>query len=275
MNNLPRDKQVTILKALTEGVSIRSIERMTGVHRDTIMRLGVRVGEACERLHDTIVRDLECTDIQCDEIWSFVSKKARSVLPTDDTTRVTDLWVWVAFASDSKLVASFRTGKRDGATAKAFVDDLHSRLRNRPQISTDGLSTYVDVIEQAFGAAVDYAQVVKSYEPEPIGPGRYSPPKVSAIEKTAIAGNPDMDRASTSYVERNNLNIRMTNRRFTRLTNAFSKKVENHRASVALNFAVYNLCRVHGSLRVTPAMAANVTDHVWTMDELLDAAEAA
>ena len=275
MNTLTREKQVTIIRALVEGVSIRSVERMVGVHRDTIMRLMVRIGEGCERLQDRIMKNLDCTAIEVDEIWGFVGKKQRQVTDADDPSRVGDVWTFVAIAADTKLVPSFITGKRDAETAQMFTDDLASRLRNRVQISSDGLALYVDTVEQAFGADVDYAQIVKSYEAEPAGSGRYSPPRVTSVEKTSIQGNPDMDRVSTSYVERGNLSIRMCNRRMTRLTNAFSKKHENHVAAMALHFANYNLCRVHRTLRVTPAMEAGIADHVWTVAELVEEALAA
>jgi IS1 family transposase len=268
-NVLPRSKKVTIIKALVEGCSIRSIERMTEVHRDTIMRLMVRVGQACETLLDRIMVDLECVEIEVDEIWGYVGKKQRHVHQGDDATQVGDCWTFVAIDPESKLIPSFKTGKRDAATTRAFIADLAGRLNNRVQINSDAFPMYASAIDEAFECQVDYAQVVKSYETEPAGSGRYSPPKVTEIEKTAIIGDPNLDMASTSYVERSNLTIRMSNRRMTRLTNAFSKKLENHKAAMALHFANYNLCRVHRSLRVTPAMEAGITDHVWTIDELL------
>jgi IS1 family transposase len=273
--NLPREKQVTIIRALVEGVSIRSVERMTGVHRDTIMRLMVRIGEGCERLQSAMMRDLDTEAIEVDEIWGFVEKKQRHVTASDDPSRCGDVWTFVAIDADTKLIPAFRTGKRDLPTAVAFMTDLSERVRNRIQISSDGLRAYVDATEQAFGTAVDYCQIIKTYETEPVGAGRYSPPRVKSVERVAVAGDPSMSRASTSYVERSNLSIRMSNRRMTRLTNAFSKKIENHRAAMALHFANYNLCRVHGSLRMTPAMAAGVTTSVWTVAELVDAAVAA
>lgn len=272
MNVLPRDKQVAVLSALVEGSSIRSTERMTGVHRDTICKLLVRVGNGCASLLDETMRDLDCSRIEVDELWSFVEKKQRHVKETDDASRVGDTWTYVAIDPETKLIPSFMTGKRDADTTRAFIADLASRLRNRVQISSDGLGSYIAAIDASFGGAVDYAQIVKSYEAEATGPGRYSPPKVSSIEKTPIFGAPVERLVCTSYVERQNLTVRMGIRRFTRLTNGFSKKIENHAAAVALHFAHYNLVRVHRSLRVTPAMAAGVTTSVWSMDKLLDAA---
>ena len=273
-NNLSAAKKATVIKALVEGCSIRSIERMTGVHRDTIMRLMVKVGQACDKLLSDLMVDLECVEIEVDEIWGYVGKKQRHVSETDDPTQVGDVWTFVAIDPETKVIPSFVTGKRDAATTREFIEDLASRLRNRVQINSDAFRMYAEAIDRAFDNQVDYAQVVKSYETEPAGSGRYSPPKVTEIEKTAVIGNPNLDMASTSYVERQNLTIRMSNRRMTRLTNAFSKKLENHKAAMALHFAHYNLCRVHRSLRVTPAMEAGITDHVWTVEELLDKAAA-
>ena len=274
---LSRETQVTIIRALVEGCSIRSVERMTEVHRDTIMRLMVRIGEGCERLQDRMMRDLDCEAIEIDEVWGYVAKKQRNVNADlgDVPSEVGDAWTFVAIDADTKLVPAFLTGKRTAACAQAFIADLSKRLRNRVQISSDGLALYPESIEQAFGCAVDYAQIVKSYTEEPGTSGRYSPARVKSTEKFVIAGTPDVDRVSTSYVERHNLSTRMTNRRMTRLTNAFSKKLANHKAMMALTFANYNLCRTHRTLRMTPAMAANVTDHIWTVAELVDAAVAA
>ncbi len=248
---------------------------MTGVHRDTIMRLLVRVGEGCERVLDRIMRDLPSDTIEVDEIWGYVGKKQRHLTEGDDPDRLGDQWTFVAIDADTKVIPCFVTGKRDLPTAQRFVDDLASRLRNRIQLSSDGLAAYLWAVERTFGTEVDYAQCIKEYETEAAGPGRYSPPRVKEITKKVINGQPDTTRISTSYVERSNLTIRMSNRRMTRLTNAFSKKIENHKAAMALHFANYNLCRIHRTLRMTPALAASATDHVWSFDELLDAAEAA
>ncbi len=273
-NVLPRAKKVAVISALVEGVSIRSIERMTGVHRDTIMRLMVKVGQACEVLLDRIMVDLPCTEIEVDEIWGYVAKKQKNVTLEDNRNEVGDCWTFVALDPETKLIPVFRTGKRNAVNTRLFVEDLARRLRNRVQITSDAFPLYAEAIDNAFECAVDYAQVVKSYEAEDAGSGRYSPPRVSEVTKTEVIGAPDLELASTSHVERSNLSIRMSNRRMTRLTNAFSKKLENHKAAMALHFASYNLCRVHRSLRVTPAMAAGITDHVWTVEELLDAAAA-
>jgi IS1 family transposase len=270
MNKLSLDKQTAIVSALVEGSSIRSTERMTGIHRDSITRLLVRVGEGCQRIMDQQMRNLPCKHIQLDEIWCYVGKKQRHVKDTDDPCAVGDFWTWVAIDADTKLIPSYRVGKRNAETGQAFVKDLAGRLANRVQISSDGLIFYVNAVEGAFGADVDYAQVVKFYEAEPIGPGRYSPPKVVAIEKSYVTGRPDLNLAATSFVERQNLTMRMNMRRFTRLTNAFSKKVENLKAAVALHFAHYNFVRVHKTLRVTPAMESGVTNRLWNIREIVE-----
>jgi len=272
MNKLSVDRQTAIVGALVEGNSLRSIERMTGVHRDTIMRLMVRVGQTCQEIMDSKMRNLPCKHLQLDEIWCYVGKKQRHVKETDDLSKVGDFYTWVALDSATKLVPSYMVGKRDGETGQAFVDDVADRLANRVQISSDGLNIYVEAIEQSFGADVDYAQIVKFYEAEPIGPGRYSPPKVVKVEKSYITGKPDLGITSTSYVERQNLTMRMNMRRFTRLTNAFSKKVENLKAAVALHFAHYNFVRVHKTLKCTPAMEAGVVNELWTVGNLVEMA---
>lgn len=272
-NVLKREKQERVLSCLVEGASVRSTERLTGVHRDTILRLMVRVAVGGERLMDCEMRNLTCRRIQVDEVWAFVGKKQRHVTPLDNPNRVGDFWTFVALDADTKIIPAFRVGKRDGPTARAFVADLASRLSNRGQLSSDSLSAYVDAVDQAFGIGVDYGQIVKSYEAEPIGAGRYSPPKVVAVECKPITGTPDPDHISTSYVERQNLTMRMSLRRLTRWTNAFSKKAENLKAAVALHFAFYNFVRIHKPLRVTPAMAAGVTPRLWSIATLLDAAQ--
>lgn len=270
MNRVPFDRQVRVISGLVEGNSIRSVERMTDTHRDTIMRLMVRVGNGCARVMDEEMRNLTCRRLQLDEVWGYIHKKQRRIRPTDDATRVGDVWTFVAIDADTKLVPTYRVGKRDGVTANAFVSDLSDRLANRVQLSSDGLRAYVDAIERSFGADVDYGQVVKIYEAEPMGPGRYSPPHVVETQLTVITGNPDPAHISTSFVERQNLTMRMSMRRLTRLTNAFSKKIENFRAAAALHFAHYNFVRLHRSLRVTPAMAAGVSNRLWSIEELVE-----
>jgi|CXWL01.1.fsa_nt_gi IS1 family transposase len=272
MNRLSLARQTQIIAGLVEGNSIRSMERMTDTHRDTIMRLMVRVGEGCAKIMDEEMRGLDCERIQADEIWAYVGKKQRQVTPADDRSRVGDMWTFVALDPDTKIVPAYRVGKRTRIEAVAFMADLSERLSNRVQISTDGLNSYVDAIERAFGADVDYGQIVKAYEAEPIGPGRYSPPRVISADKAVIAGSPAPEHISTSHVERQNLTMRMSMRRFTRLTNGFSKKVENLRAAVSLHFAHYNFVRTHKTLRVTPAMAAGVSDRLWSMEELVERA---
>jgi len=274
-NHLKTERVTAVINMLVEGCSVRSTERMTGVHRDTILRHLVRVGEDCARLLDGRMRDLPCERLEIDELWAFVGKKQKHVPKELEHLPVGDAWTYVAIDAETKLVPAFMTGKRNEATTRVFINDLASRLRKRVQITTDGLKLYVSPIAEAFGTNVDYASLVKQYEAETTtlgGAGKYSPPKVTGTTKTPIFGQPVAELVSTSYVERNNLNIRMNNRRFTRLTNAHSKKLENHGHHLALHFAYYNYCRVHGSLRVTPAMAASLTDHVWSLPELLDAA---
>lgn len=269
MNILKSEKKEAIIGGLVEGISIRSLERMTGVHRDTIIRLLVKTGNACANLMDAKMRNLSCKNIEVDELWAYVGKKQRHVKLTDNPNEVGDFYTFVALDPDSKLIPTYKVGKRDLLTAHAFITDLESRLSNRVQISSDKLRAYVDAIDLAFGGNVDYGQIVKSYEAELIGPGRYSPPKVISTAKRYIIGNPNPDKICTSYVERQNLTIRMQSRRFTRLTNAFSKKIENLKAAVALHFAHYNFVRIHSTIRITPAMAAGITDHVWDIREII------
>lgn len=267
-NVLPKGKQSAVLGCLVEGASVRATERMTGVHRDTILRLVLRAGDKCTQLMNETLRDLSCRRVQVDEIWSFVGKKQRHLRPEDDPSKVGDVWTFVAVDAETKLVPAFRVGKRDLQTATAFLGDLSSRVRNRVQLSSDALAAYVEASERAFGSNVDYGQIVKSYEAEPLNPGRYSPPHVVAVERFAIMGSPDPLHISTSHVERQNLTMRMQMRRFTRLTNGFSKKLENLKAAVAVHFAWYNFVRIHRTLRITPAMAAGATNRVWSLEDL-------
>lgn len=270
MNKLSLERRSRVISCLVEGNSIRSTERMTDTHRDTIMRLLVQVGEGCAKLMDAKMRELSCRRIQVDEIWSYVQKKQAQITHADDRSRVGDQWTFVAIDADTKLIPAYRVGKRNRANAVAFMSDLSDRLANRVQLSSDALSTYVDAVERAFGADVDYAQSVKFYEADPMGPGRYSPPKVIRSERTVVSGAPDPAHISTSLIERQNLTMRMSMRRITRLTNGFSKKIENMKAAVGLHFAHYNFVRLHRSIRMTPAMAAGVTSRLWSLEELVD-----
>jgi IS1 family transposase len=271
-NVLSTDKQITIIGALAEGSSIRSIERITGVHRDTIMRLGVKAGRGCTALMDAKMRDLSCNRLEMDEIWGFVGKKERNVRKGDDP-QVGSVWTFCAIDAETKLVPAFKVGNRDAATANAFVADVASRMRNRVQISTDGLRAYVDAIEKSFGSDVDYAQIVKTYGHEVASDSRrYSAPEFVSSEKKVVTGNPNVDLISTSYVERLNATTRLHMRRLTRLTLAFSKKRENFEAAVGLHFGYYNFVKRHNTLRCTPAMAAGVTNTFWTVGDLVEAA---
>lgn len=271
MNILSRDKQIEIIAALTEGMSIRSTERLTGVHRDTIMRLGARVGHGCARLHDYRMLGLRVGRIELDELWSFVGKKQKRVSRKNEAV-TGDQYVFTALASTSKAILSYRVGKRTGANTEAFVAYLRERVIGTPEISTDGLHYYETAIRFAFGNRVAYGQIIKSYvgEPPRDAARRYSPGIVVAVDRQVISGVPA--HISTSYVERSNLTVRMASRRFTRLTNGFSKKLENHAAAFALFVAHYNFCRVHETTKVTPAMSLGVTDHPWSIGELLDVA---
>jgi IS1 family transposase len=273
MNILRPEKREAIVGALVEGNSIRSTSRLTGTHIETVLRHLRIVGEGCARLLDERMRNLRCQRVQVDEAWTFVQKKQRHLRPTDDPAHAGDFWLFVGLDADSKLIPSFRIGKRDSENTTAFIRDLASRVSGRIQLSSDLLELYVNAVEEGFGGDVDYGRIVKSYEAEPIGPGRYSPPKVVSVARSRVVGNPDPAHISTSYVERSNLTLRMAMRRFTRLTNGFSKKVEYLKAAVALHLAHYNLVRRHLTLRVTPAMAAGVTDRLWSIRDLLNAAE--
>jgi IS1 family transposase len=271
-NILAGEKQAVIIAALAEGSGIRQIERMTGVHRDTIMRLGVRVGQGCAALLDRKMRGLSCHHPQFDEIWGFVGKKERHIRP-EDSPELGDVWTFCAIDADAKPVPSFKVGKRDAATANAFVADVASRLKNRVQISSDALRTHVEAVERAFGASVDFAQVVKTYtRDESVNPERqYSAPEFVIEEIKAISGHPNLSMASTSYVERLNGTTRLHMWRLTRLTYAFSKKRENFEAAVALHFTYFNFIKRHRTLRMTPAMAAGIERSFWSVSDLLEA----
>jgi IS1 family transposase len=270
VNTLSLEKQARVVGALVEGCSIRSVERLTEIHRDSIMRLGVRVGEGCARLHDHLFRNLNVATIELDEQWAFIGKKQKRVRP-DDARELGDAYLFIALAANAKAVISYVVGKRNPENTLTLACDLRQRIVNRPQITSDGYPAYPGAIDFAFGLDVDFAQLVKVYQATPGNSAevRYSPGTIREIETKIVCGNPDPEKISTSYVERFNLTTRMASRRFTRLTNGFSKKLDNHKAAIALHVAHYNLCRVHEALRTTPAMALGVTGHVWSVTELV------
>lgn len=271
MNTLDGTRQATVIAALVEGNSIRSVERMTGIHRDTIMRLAVRVADGCDSLMDEMMHGLTCPRLQLDEIWAYVGMKQKTARRLNQADEFGDVYTFVAIDADSKLVPCWHVGKRTWSDTALFVDDLRARLVNRPQITTDAFAAYYGAIGRAFDRNVDYAQLIKVFASElNDGRGRYSPPVMVECQREHLIGRPDPDHISTSYVERQNLTMRMQMRRFTRLTNGFSKKRTNHAAAVALHFAHYNLVRVHKTLRMTPAMAHGISDHIWTVGELLE-----
>jgi IS1 family transposase len=270
MNKLTLKQRAQVLGALVEGNSIRATVRMTGAAKNTVVKLLADVGSACLDYQDQVLRNLPCERIQCDEIWSFCYAKDKNV-PKDKQGQFGygDVWTWTSLCADTKLVPCWMVGRRDADTADEFMKNLAGRLTNRVQLTTDGHKVYLNAVRRAFGGkGIDYAMLVKVYGPEPEGQKRYSPsPFVSAACRT-VAGRPNKEHISTSFVERQNLTMRMSMRRFTRLTNAFSKKVENLQHAVSLHFMYYNFGRVHKSLGITPAMAAGVTDHVWTLEEI-------
>lgn len=270
MNKLKPEKQKQVIASLVEGNSIRATVRMTGVAKNTIVKLLEAVGKACDEYQDKTLRNLPCKRIQCDEIWAFCYAKAKNV-PEEKKGQwgYGDVWTFTAIEAQTKLVPSWHLGNRDAKNATIFMKDLASRLKDRVQLTTDGHKMYLSAVEDAFGGEIDFGQIVKLYGNDPESEVRYSPAECTGIEIHNIEGNPDKAHVSTSYVERANLTMRMSMRRFTRLTNAFSKKVDNLGYAVALHFMYYNFCRVHQSLRVTPAMEAGVADHVWKIEELL------
>jgi IS1 family transposase len=272
MNKLDPNKQAQVVSALVEGNSIRATVRMTGVAKNTIVRLLVELGAACSNYLDEHLVNLNCQRVQVDEIWSFCYAKAKNVTPEIAAKNpfAGDVWTWVAIDADSKLIPSWIVGPRDGVTASIFVNDLAKRLTNRIQLTSDGLSVYLAAVEKAFHGHVDYAMLQKIYNDAPEGQKRYSPAECIGCETKVIDGDPDPKHISTSYVERQNLTMRMSMRRFTRLTNGFSKKIENHVAMVALHVMYYNYARIHQTLRVTPAMEGGVSDHVWSIVEIIE-----
>jgi IS1 family transposase len=272
MNKLPLAKRTQVLAMLCEGSSMRSISRVADVSINTVSKLLVEAGEACLALHDEMVRSVRAPRIQCDELWSFCYAKAKNVAPAKAAPEgAGDVWTWTAIDPETKLILSFFVGDRSPQSAASFMIDLRLRVKGRPQITTDQYGAYIAGVEKAFGSRVDFAQLVKIYRqmkgsnPEV----RYSPGECVGTKKRWVQGNPDEAHISTSHVERQNLTMRMSMRRFTRLTNAFSKKLDNHIHALALYFVFYNFCRIHKSLRVTPAMAASVTDRLWSLDDIV------
>src|SRR5438445_5081144 len=270
MNQLNVAKRTQIIAALIEGNSINATCRMLGVGKHTVLRLLEDAGCACAAYHDANVRNLRVTRAQCDEVWSFIYAKQKNVTMEQMEQGAGDSWTWTAIDADSKLIISYMLGDRGASTAHAFMQDIASRISNRIQLTTDGHRVYADAVEDAFGSEIDYAMLVKIYGASNDNPeSRYSPATCIGCRTGVLAGSPDPKHISTSFVERQNLSMRMGMRRFTRLTNGFSKKLENHGHAVALYFMHYNFCRVHKSLRVTPAMEAGLTNHVWDFGELL------
>jgi IS1 family transposase len=269
MNRLSKEQQIRVVAALVEG-SLRSTSRMTGVERNTVATLLLDLAEGCAGYHDHHVRNRKVRRLQCDEIWQYVGSKAKNTRPEKKAIGWGDVWTWTALDADTKLCVSYLVGGRDLGWAKEFMRDCASRIRNRVQITTDGHKAYLEAVEDAFGADIDYAQLQKIYGAPNDNEKRYSPATCIGCDMKVVSGNPDPKHVSTSFVERQNLSMRMSIRRFTRLTNAFSKKIENHAAAVALWFMYYNFCRIHSSLRVTPAMEAGICNHVWSIEELCD-----
>ncbi|MBB5351390.1 IS1 family transposase [Haloferula luteola] len=271
MNKLSTEKRRMVVSMLVEGNSLRSITRMTGVHRTTVMKLLSDLGAACSNYQAKVFRNLPCKRIHCDEIWSFVGAKGKNASAEKKAEGWGDAWTWVALCADTKLVPCWHVGGRDAGFAWDFMQDLAARLANRVQLTTDGHRAYLDAVEEAFGTEINYAMLVKQYgatsdkSPE----RKYSPAECTGAKKVDITGKPDKKHVSTSYVERQNLTMRMGMRRFTRLTNSFSKKLENHEHAIALHYMHYNFCRIHQTLRVTPAMEAGVSNHVWSLEEVV------
>ena len=272
INKLDIKRQTQVVSALVEGNSLRGTARMAGVARMTVEKLLRDLGYVCAMYQGVALRNLPCRRIQVDEIWSFVYAKAKNVtkkIRQEQGPNVGDIWTWTALDAETKLVPSWLVGGRDAGYATEFLQDLAGRLANRVQLTSDGHKVYLTAVEDAFGADIDYAMLVKHYGNTPEGEKRYSPAVCTGATQKTITGNPDAAHISTSYVERQNLTMRMSMRRFTRLTNAFSKKIENHRHSVALHYFYYNFVRIHSSLRVTPAMAAGVTDKLWSIEDMV------
>jgi IS1 family transposase len=272
MNRLDASRRTQIISSLIEGNSLRSTSRMTGVAINTVVKLAIDAGAACSEYQDRVMRNLSSQRIQVDECWAFCYAKAKNVTPEIAAKHpyAGDVWTWAAIDADSKLIPCWAIGPRDGVTARIFVNDLADRLADRVQLTSDGLRVYLEAVERAFRGNVDYAQLVKIYGETSEGRKRYSPAECIGCEKHAVIGNPNPDHVSTSYIERANLPMRMGIRRFTRLTNAFSKKIENHAAAVALFFMFYNFARVHKTLRCSPAMAEGVDYRLWEIKDIVE-----
>ena len=270
-------RRAQVIRCLVEGNSINSTSRMTGVAKNTILKLLVEIGAACSRYLDVTMRGLKCERLQADEAWSFCYAKQKNVKPEhfEDGGYAGDVWAWVAIDADTKLIPSWLLGKRDAGSATEFIQDLASRLASRVQLTTDGLKVYVNAVYDAFGENIDYSVLHKIYGREMPDASRYSPAACIGCEKRPVIGNPELEHVSTSYIERQNLTMRMSMRRFTRLTNGFSKKLENHSASVALYMMCYNFGRKHKTLGTTPAVRAGLTDHIWSVEEIIGLLQAA
>lgn len=277
MNRLSLQDRALILHCLVEGNSMRATSRMCDVSINTVTKLLVDVGTACLKFHDETMRDLPCIRVQCDEIWSFCYSKEKNVSPANKgVLGHGDVWTWTALCPDTKLIASYMVGRRNADDAMYFMRDLSHRIRHRMQLTTDGHKGYLKAVEDAFGGDIDYAMLVKLYGESAGGHSserKYSPGQCCGAIKGTVCGNPDEAHISTSLVERQNLTMRMSMRRFTRLTNGFSKKVQNHECAVALHFMYYNFGRIHKSLRVTPAMESGLASHVWSLEEIAGLAE--
>ena len=275
MNKLSRDKRAQILDMMAEGLSIRSICRLTGTGKNTVARLLVAAGMAFREYQHQALRDLPCKRVQADEIWSFCAMKEKTAKAKgqDRPAGVGEVWTWTAICADTKLCASWHVGTRDAGCAYEFMTDLAGRLRGRVQLTTDGHGAYLVAVPGAFGRAIDYAQLIKIYGVPADAEKRYSPPECLGTKVEEISGNPDPEHISTAYVERRNLSMRMGMRRFTRLTNAFSTKIENHVHAISVYFMHYNFVRIHQTLRCSPAMEAKVTDRLWSLDDLVAVVE--
>lgn len=274
MNKLPRDKRIQIISLLVEGMSLRATTRITGVSINTVTKLLVDAGKACDEYQDLAFRHLNAQRVQVDEIWAFCYAKQRNVEGAKAAPEgAGDVWTWTAIDADSKLVMSWQVGDRSGETARIFINDVAKRLANRVQLTSDGHRPYLRAVEEAFGGDIDYAMLVKTYGEAAEPAGRYSPGVCIGAEKEPVTGSPNPDHISTSYVERQNLTMRMHMRRFTRLTNAFSKKVENHAHMVALHFMAYNFTRIHSTLKCSPAMAAGVSKTLWDVANIVTVIE--